>query len=331
MIQPSFYCVTCVVKFHTYVFNLCVCVIKTNNFCTYRWTLISTAHSHSIGIRPLTFLPNGTNGFAGNINTTHNQQHHTFGPHQVPSPQPTAGLIPGFNNDVLFAGSQFNGGSRFPFGLNGHFNSSNQNGAANNLTTDWNIAYRLPRFNGPLNPQQPIVTLPLNNVGTSIVTSNLPLQSSTSVSNVCVNPNGGVNAVQIANEKSNEMSSVKSEKMASNDTGDKAKEDMTTDLALKLSMILVNPTMLQSAISQINNSEITKKDMSIDLSSDKSPATSKSDDNLHFTSKSILDNETDEVPVSCSERQLETVRYNYYQLINTCTFLNVHILHFQVT
>ena len=149
------------------------------------------------------------------------------------------GVVTGFNNDVMrFPGQRLSAptGAGYPFGINSQFNGNQSAGA--NFNTNWNYASyvnRLPHFNSPV-----VTPLP-------VTTSVNGLQSPQSIVVPTVNV-GGVNAT------SNETSSATSDLKTNNDQmSDKAQDDITSEIALKVSSLLSNPTILQNAISQIQN------------------------------------------------------------------------------
>ena len=195
------------------------------------------------------FLPNG---FPANSTTSNPTLGGFTAQHQVPSQQHAPSIVPGFNNDALFPGPRFSAVSGYPFGLNSQFNTACQNGNAS-FSGDWNY---LGHFNTPVTPQQHI-TLPMNNsVSGNIGSSTVAIpQSISSVSDA----NNRAVSVNSISHKSSSVSSLPSgsgsDGNSNNDLVDKSKDDITDEIALKVSTLLSNPSIFQDAISHIQSTK----------------------------------------------------------------------------
>ena len=166
----------------------------------------------------------------------------------VPSVPP---LIPGFNNDLIYPGARFPGGPTYPFGISGQFNN-NQSGASGNFNADWNYAQfmsRLPRFNSAVN----VTSLPMNTpVTNALANIQMPLNSSVMLAA------GDQSVVTGANNCSNGSTSESKtsesgnhENVLNEDGKEKSQEDITNEIARKVSTMLSDSTLMQNAISKI--------------------------------------------------------------------------------
>ena len=168
------------------------------------------------------------------------------------------GLPQVFNNGVMFPGARFNGSGGFPFGINAQFNSG-QNGPSM-FNADWNYyVNRLPCFNTQVNRHDHI-TVPINNAVSTLGTSNIRLPSVTDVNvmqpvtdTIMSGTNEGMNAANTDSKSVNIFtpSSGKTENAVSSDLGEKSKDDITNEIALKVTSLLSNTSIMQGTISQM--------------------------------------------------------------------------------
>ena len=171
-----------------------------------------------------------TNGFSG---TNNNSTPAPLGFPQPPvNPQVSShqhavpGVVPGFNSDLLYGSQRLSAPSAtgYAFGVNGQFNG-NQSATGSTFPVDWNYGSyvnRLPWFSNPV-----VKTLPVSNSVNALPAQNI-----------------GVNG----NDCSSGNTDVKSESC------EKSKDDITSEIALKVSSLLSNPSIFQNAIIQMQGS-----------------------------------------------------------------------------
>ena len=206
------------------------------------------------------YMPNGFNPTAG-----------------TPQPAPTAAFsinqpIPGsspvtpFNSNVLH-GCRLPTGI-YPFGINGPFQPSAPQNPQ--FGSNWNFGYNssLPRFNqvqspenqhsfiNPLSAATPSVQLAINSVMNQLDMPNLS------------KPNNNMDIVnQVSKEKSSEQDESNN-KM--HNTSELSKDDLTEEIALKVSCLLSN-SKLNGSFGNMSNSDVNMKTVKpdVDLSTDK--------------------------------------------------------------
>ena len=251
------------------------------------------------------------NGFPAFSNTSTTQPSSVFGNQQVSLNQ--NGVVPGFSSDVLFNGQRFTGASAYPFGINPRFNTYQSRGSSN-FATDWNYGFvnRFPRFSNGVSGQPQIPALPMSNAVNAICNSNVPpVNNTTAVSDGNLNGIPSVNSVQNVETKSDnscEQSTAKVGEKSEASIIQKSNDDITNEIALKVSSLLSNPLMLQSAISHIqaaneksNGDDVSeRKKQSCDNMSKLEGAT--------VAQSTASRNETDNLPPSVRETKNESVR-----------------------
>ena len=192
------------------------------------------------------------NGFPANSITTPNQA--TFGTATPSQTQPQAqphppGLVPGL--ELLYGGSQrFPSG--YPFGMNNSNFSTSQNKNRGNFNgPNWN--FNVPNFTGQVDQQLSSLTggqiIPPTTIAPIVQVTNTPVIPA------------------------NNLTSIPSDSITSNsdkpETGQlPVKNELTDELAKKL---LSNPTILQSAISQLQNAKTEEKSPAIVVAPNRVP------------------------------------------------------------
>ena len=251
------------------------------------------------------FVPNR---FSTNSSTTHPPP--GFGA-QVPSQSAVPPILPGFSGDVsIYSANRFPGATGFnPFGMNPQFSTTHSGPSTNFSSDQWSYGFlnRMPRFNVPVTHPQQLAVLtansPLNNI-------TIPVTTTISTVNdgiINVNPRG--NGIPVDNVQLKiEGSTGNSDKWSSEEIADKSNDDISNQIALKVSSMLSNPSLLKNAISQINgnSSEGQNGDINVDSvkKSLKSP-TKCEDDVLQTTNLSVTESATS---VAEAQNELGTIR-----------------------